>query len=244
MSVRFGANTSGNNNTAFGNLALDNSTSGSENTALGRQAGTSVTTASGTLCLGHGVTGENVNNRTWIRNVGSTPQNTGLYVTINTTAAAGTGGQFRLGYVVSSRRYKEDIKPMDKASEALYALQPVTYRMKPEADPDNTRIQQFGLIAEDVEKINPNLVARDEYGRPMTVRYDSINNMLLNEFLKEHKRVQALQSKVEKQETVIAQQQKGMEVLTAQLKEQAAQIQKVSAQLETSKPAPKVVANQ
>jgi hypothetical protein len=108
--------------------------------------------------------------------------------------------------------------------------------MKHEFDPDGTRQRQFGLIAEDVEKVSPDLVARDENGKALTVRYDSINNMLLNEFIKEHRKVQEL-------EATVAQQQRGIELLTAQLKEQAAQIQKVSAQLEASQTAPKVVVN-
>jgi hypothetical protein len=133
----------------------------------------------------------------------------------------------KLGTVVSSKRFKEDIKAMDKASEAIEALQPVTYHYKKQLDPRG--IQQFGLIAEDVAKVNPNLVVRDRNGDIKTVRYEAVNAMLLNEFLKEHKKVEALE--------------RGMEVLTTQLKEQAAQIQKVSAQLEVRKPATKVVVN-
>ena len=123
---------------------------------------------------------------------------------------------------------------MDKASETILRLEPVTFRYKQELDPDG--VAQFGLIAEQVEKIDPDLVVRDEDGKVSTVRYEAVNAMLLNEFLKEHKKVEELQA-------TVAQQQKGMEVLTAQLKEQAAQIQKVSAQIEMSKPAPQVVVN-
>ena len=137
---------------------------------------------------------------------------------------------------------------MDKASEAILALKPVTFRYKHELDPDG--IPQFGLVAEEVEKVNPDLVARDAEGKVFTVRYDEVNAMLLNEFLKEHKKVEAQQATITEQQasiaelkSTVAQQQKGMEVLTAQLKEQAAQIQKVSAQLELSKPAPQVVNN-
>ena len=135
---------------------------------------------------------------------------------------------------------------MELSSEALYALKPVTFRYKKEFDPQG--ILQFGLVAEEVEAVNPDLVVRDKEGKPYSVRYDQVNAMLLNEVLKEHKKVEAqqtnitqLNSKMASQATIIAQQQKGMEVLTAQLKEQAAQIQKVSAQLEVSKPAPQVV---
>ena len=135
---------------------------------------------------------------------------------------------------------------MERSSEALYALKPVTFRYKKEFDPQG--ILQFGLVAEDVEAVNPDLVVRDKEGKPYSVRYDQVNAMLLNEVLKEHKKVEAqqtnitqLNSKMASQAAIIAQQQKGMETLTAQLKEQAAQIQKVSARLEVSKPAPQVV---
>src|SRR4029077_14502054 len=132
------------------------------------------------------------------------------------------------------RRYKEDIKPMDKASEELYRLTPVTYRYKKEVD--RTQSLAFGLVAEEVAAVNPGLVAHNAQGQPESVHYEMVNAMLLNEFLKEHKRVQNL-------ETTVAQQQKGMEVLTAQLERQAAQIQKVSAQVRMSKPATRVVLN-
>jgi hypothetical protein len=127
----------------------------------------------------------------------------------------------------SSARFKEAIKPMDRASEAILALQPVTFRYKRELDPDG--IPQFGLVAEQVEKVNSDLVMRDEGGKVMTVRYEAVNAMLLNEFLKEHR-------KVEEQQAMIAQQQKQIEAL-------AAGLQKVSAQVEMSKSAPQLVAN-
>ena len=138
----------------------------------------------------------------------------------------------RLGHDVSSRRYKEDIKPMDKVSEMLFALEPVTYHYKKEIDPIGS--VGYGLIAEDVAKLNPDLALRNAKGEIEGVHYQQINIMLLNEFLKEHRNVQVL-------ETTVAQQAKEMERLTAQLREQAAQIQKVSAQLEVSKSAPQVV---
>ena len=151
---------------------------------------------------------------------------------------------------------------MDKASETVLALRPVTFRYKPELDPKG--IAQFGLVAEDVEKVNPDLVALDAEGKIYTVRYEAVNAMLLNEFLKQHRRVEdqettitqlkstaakqettitQLKSTVGKQEATIAQQQKGMEILSASLKEQASQIQKVSDQLEVSKPAPQMAVN-
>ena len=133
----------------------------------------------------------------------------------------------KLGVAASSARFKEAIKPMDKASEAIFALKPVTFRYKKELDPDS--IPQFGLVAEEVEKVNPDLVVRDAEGKVYTVRYEAVNAMLLNEFLKEHKTVQ-------EQGATIARQQKQIEALTAGL-------QKVSAQLEASNSAPQVVNN-
>lgn len=146
--------------------------------------------------------------------------------------AVRVGNDNKLGTVVSSRRFKHDIKPMDNASEAILALKPVTFQYN--ADATNT--PRVGLVAEDVAEVSRALVIADKEGKPLSVRYEDVNVMLLNEFIKEHKKVEQLQA-------TVAQQQKGMDVLTAQLKEQAAQIQKVSAQLEVNKPAPQVVAN-
>jgi len=151
---------------------------------------------------------------------------TALQVTVETAI----GPNFRrLGHVASSRRYKEQIKPMDKLSETLFKLKPVTYRVKKEIDP--AQAIGYGLIAEEVAEANPDLVARNPKGQPESVNYEAVNVMLLNEFLKEHKKVEEqqariadLNSRVAKQEVTIAQQQKGMEAFTAQLKEQAAQI--------------------
>jgi hypothetical protein len=229
-------NTTGIFNTAIGAHALDQNITGSSNVALGFQAGFSIT-GSGNVCLGQnifGLAGES--NVTRIRNIGSTAQANGVFVTV------GAGG--KLGFQVSSRRYKDDIKPMDKASEALFALKPVSFRYKQEIDP--ARSPDFGLIAEDVATVNPDLVARDEEGKIVTVRYQAVNTMLLNEFLKEHR-------KVEEQEKTIAELRSGMTALAEMVKEQAAQIQKVTGQLEASKfatgrirgggPAPQVVNN-
>src|SRR5205823_12467108 len=130
------------------------------------------------------------------------------------TVASGVGvivnSSGKLGTVLSSERFKDEIKPMDKASEAILALQPVTFRYKHELDPDG--IPQFGLIAEQVEKVNPDLVVRDEHGKPYTVRYEAVNAMLLNEFLKEHRKVQELEKDLR---ATIAQQQKQIKALTA-----------------------------
>ena len=147
----------------------------------------------------------------------------------------------KLGTIVSSQRFKKEIKPMEQASEALFGLRPVTFRYKKEIDPAG--ISQFGLVAEDVEKVNPDLIVRDKEGKPYTVRYEQVNAMLLNEFLKEHHKVQEQQATITELKSTVSQQQKGLQTVTARLEQQAAQIQKVSAQLEASKPAPQVVNN-
>ena len=147
--------------------------------------------------------------------------------TVASGAAVLVDSNGHLGTVTSSKRFKEEIKPMNQTSEAIFSLEPVTFRYKKELDPAGT--SQFGLIAEDVAKVNPTLVLRDKEGKPYTVRYDAVNAMLLNEFLKEHR-------KNEEQEATIAHQQKQIDALTAGL-------QKVSAQLEASNPAPQVVTN-
>ncbi len=130
---------------------------------------------------------------------------------------------------------------MNKASEAILALQPVTFRYRHELDP--VGIPQFGLIAEQVAKVNPDLVARDEQGKPYTVRYEAVNAMLLNEFLKEHRKVEEQNCKIQEQETTITQLKKEMGSVVARLKEQDSKIQKVSDYVEMSNPAPRTVLN-
>jgi hypothetical protein len=211
-------------NTIVGGFSGNNITTGTRNVQLGSGVGFAAGNESDTIRIGRPPNLALPSARCFLGGVaGSVVLQ--QFVTIDPV----TGQLFRF---TSSARYKKDIKPMDKASESIFALKPVTFRGK--NDPKG--IPQFGLIAEEVAKVNPDLVSRDADGRPDSVGYLQINVMLLNEFLKEHKKVEELQS-------TVAQQQKGMEVLTAQLKEQAAQIQKVSAQLEASKPAPKVVNN-
>jgi hypothetical protein len=212
-----GANTSGNFNTATGFQALANNTTGSGNTALGTLAGTAVTTADNVTCIAHA--GQNASNTIWIGNVFGTTTVSG------TTAPVIVSNTGQLGTMSSSRRFKKEIKPMDKASESVLALKPVSFRYKVHKE----TTPQFGLIAEEVAAVNPDLVVRDENGEIYSVRYDAVNAMLLNEFLKEHRKVEKLEVTVEG--------------LAATVKEQAAQIQKVSAQLEASKPAPQVVNN-
>ena len=225
-------NTAGDDNTAYGSGALGNN-NGNNNIALGYSAGTNLVKGDNNIDIGNaGVAGDagvirigtaGTQTATFIAGIRGVPISGGTEVGVN------SNGQ--LGVRASSERFKDAIKPMDKASEAILALKPVTFRYKKEIDPDRT--PEFGLVAEDVEKVNPDLVARDEQGKPYTVRYEAVNAMLLNEFLKEN-------SKVEKLEATVAKQHKDFEAALADLK---GQIQKVSAQLEVSKAAPQTVKN-
>jgi hypothetical protein len=219
-------NTTGSGNTAVGGFSLDSNTTGSGNTVLGSAAGQNIT-GSGNVCIGGGVQGEGgVDDSTYIRNVNTLLQNFSAGVNDYVTVRLSDG---RLGHtaVVSSQRYKHDIKPLATTSEALYALKPVSFRLKKEFDA--AQALGFGLIAEEVEKVDPALVYRNAKGQVESVRYEMVNAMLLNEFLKEHR-------KNEQQEATIARQQKQIDALTRGL-------QKVSAQLEASKAAPQVVNN-
>src|SRR5205823_13551525 len=227
-------NTTGSNNTANGNLALENNTTGGNNIALGFQAGINLTMGSNNIDIGNlGVAGEantiRIGEPTAVTDPvfgEGLPAHTATFIAgiYGKTASGGTAvyinSSGRLGTLTSSARFKQDIHSMDKASEAILKLKPVTFHYKQELDPDG--IPQFGLVAEDVEKVNPDLVARDEQGNPYTVRYEAVNAMLLNEFLKEHCRV-------EEQEATITQLERGMETVVARLKEQESQIQKISA---------------
>src|SRR5437016_94748 len=222
-------NTTGSFNTAIGDDALDANVDGNNNVAVGDEAGTGLG-ASVNNCIAINVPGAGpfatLDNTCFIGSIFDQP------VSDVGTQEAVFVDQFNVvGISASSRRFKHDIQPMDKASEAILALKPVTFKY----NADKNGRTQYGLIAEEVATVNPDLVVQHKDGEISTVRYEQVNAMLLNEFLKEHKKVQNL-------EVTVAQQQQGMEVLTAQLKEQAAQIQKVSAQLEVSKPAPQVVA--
>ena len=175
--------TTGGANTAVGRGALDQNVTGNFNTAIGKDAG-GLATGSGNVYIGHlvaGVAGEN--NHTYIRNIKDTSVNGGGadIVTIDLTTGL-------LGHATSSRRYKEDIRPMDKTSEVIYQLQPVTFHYKKEID--RTQSPAFGLIAEEVAKADPNLIVRDSRGQPESVHYEMVNAMLLNEFLKAHKKLE------------------------------------------------------
>jgi hypothetical protein len=232
------SNVSGINNTAMGDSALVSST-GSNNTALGADAGSSLTTGDNNIDIGNtGVAGESATTR-----IGSEFQTrtfisairgvtTGIADAVN--VVIDSNGQ--LGTMSSSRRYKKEIKPMDQTSEAILALKPVMFHYK--SDKANT--PQFGLIAEEVAEVNPDLVVRDDNGEIYTVRYEAVNAMLLNEFLKEHR-------KNEEQQATIAQLKKDLQTNAAQHQKQiealTAGLQKVSAQLEATKPAPQVVKN-
>ena len=236
------SNTTGKQNTAYGLGALSNNETGINNIALGFTAGFNIT-GSNNIDIGSlGVANES--NAIRIGNAvataypdGSThPAQTATFIAgiygiavTGSTVVVNSSGQ--LGVAPSSERFKEAIKPMNKASEAILSLQPLTFRYKHELDPDG--ILQFGLVAEQVEKVNPDLVVRGDDGKVMTVRYEAVNAMLLNEFLKEHRKVQEVEKDLR---STIAQQQKQLEVLTATL-------QKVSDQVALSKPAPQLVAN-
>jgi trimeric autotransporter adhesin len=218
------SNTTGNANSAYGSAALGNITTGNLNIGLGDGAGTNVITANNVICIG--AAGADASNTTWISNVygATTLSGTTLPVVVS------DGGQ--LGTTASSARFKKQIKPMDKTSESVLALKPVTFRYKS----DKTNTAQFGLVAEEVAAVDPDLVVRDKNGEVYTVRYDAVNAMLLNEFLKEHKAFVEQQRELEQQGATIARQQKQIDALTTVVK-------KVSTQLEVSKAAPQTVVN-
>ena len=242
-------NVDGSFNCAFGLLALNadgGATNGIENTAIGDRAGYGLRTGIGNVYIGEHETardpGENYH--TYIHNINTTSVSGGFADTVTIDLNTGL-----LGHLTSSRRHKEDIKAMDNASETLYRLKPVTYRYKKEID--RNQALDYGLIAEEVAEVDPNLALRNGDGQIESVRYNAISVMLLNEFLKEHKKVEQLDATVAQQrkdfeaamarqqkelEATRTQQQNEIEVLTASLKEQAAQIQKVSVQVEASRP--------
>ena len=203
-------NTTGSNKTANGFQTLGNNTTGSFNIAMGNMAGSGVTTADDVICIG--TAGDNLSHSCYIGNIFNQASPSGLSVFVNSDGKLGTNP--------SSRRFKKDLKPMENTSEAILALQPMTFRYKKDFDPTGT--SQFGLVAEDVEKVNPDLVVHDNEGKPFGVRYDQVNAMLLNEFLKARRQIDA--------------QQKQIDAL-------AAGLQKVSAQLELNNSTPQTVLN-
>jgi hypothetical protein len=231
--------TTGSGNTAVGFFSLSNITTGSDNVAVGQNAGVNLTTSdSNNIDVGFnvgGVAGESNTIRignndiadTFIRGISGT--------TIASGATVLVASNGHLGTVTSSQRFKENVTPMDKASEALFSLKPVTFRYRKEIDP--VSILQFGLIAEDVEKINPDLVVRDEKGQINSVRYDQVNAMLLNEFLKEHRKVRELEATLARQQDDFQSKLSKQEKQIAAL---ASGLHRVSAELEISRPAPQV----
>jgi hypothetical protein len=220
----------GDKNTAVGIGALGHLTSGDKNTAIGSDAGSAPTTGSDNVYIGADVAGtDGEMDHTYIRNINTTSVSGGGTDTVTINLSTGL-----LGHLSSSRRHKEHIQPMNDASETLYLLKPVSYRYKKEIDV--TQSLDYGLVAEEVATVDPNLVARDKDGQTETVRYTAVNAMLLNEFLKEHKAFVEEQRKVENLQTTVAEQQKQIDALTAGL-------QKVSAQLELNKSTPQTVLN-
>src|SRR5205807_10020535 len=230
-------NVTGAHNTAMGDDALLVST-GDGNTAMGKQAGNTITTGAENVCIGDGAGGGIV---TANHSIAIGVPAAGPFADLSTTCFIGSifgqpvsdpgtqvavfVDQFNVvGIFNSSRRFKHDIQPMDKASEVILALKPVTFKF----NSDWKGTTQYGLIAEEVAEVNTQLVVHGKNGEVTAVHYEQIWPMLLNEFLKEHKKVEEQQASITDLKSTVAQQQKGMEILTAQLKEQAAQIQKVS----------------
>jgi len=239
------SNTIGERNTAVGFLALGGNTTGSNNITLGDCAGCHLTVGDYNIDIGNfGIAGERYTIRIGTEGIQLFTYVAGIFgatVTDGVPVIVDIHGQ--LGTRVSSVRFKDDIKPMDKASEAILALKPVVFRYK--ADEKHTA--QFGLIAEEVAKVNTALVLPDKEGKPYTVRYDAVNAMLLNEFLKEHKKVEEQQVTIADLKSTVAQQQQTFQSRLAEQDKQiealASGLQKVSAQIEMGKRAPRVVAN-
>jgi len=245
--TRFLVPQQGGNNTGIGREALSNNTVGSDNTAVGRDALASNTTGSNNIALGVGagvshITGDDniyigtfgVNEAGTIRLGNSQTASfiagiTGVPVT-GTPVVVSIFGQ--LGVAPSSQRFKEDIKSMDEASEALLRLKPVAFRYKKQIDS-----AEFGLLAEDVEKVNHDLVVHDKEGNPYSVRYDQVNAMLLNEFLKEHRKVEQQDRTIQEQSATIVELKKEMQAVIAHAKEQDLQIQRVRDQAQMKSPA-------
>ena len=241
-------NNVGSGNTAVGFQALEHNTTGNYNIAVGFQAGLAVTTGDNNINIGN-LGSSGASNEIRIGTQG-TQQLTFIAGISDDIQAFGTTvivtDQGLLGVQASSARFKDEIKSMGTASEGLFALKPVTFHYKKEIDPQS--IPQFGLLAEEVEKVNPDLVVRDKQRKPYSVRYDQVNAMLLNEFLKEHRKVEKLEAKIAKQqkdaEATTTELRKDMETVITRFKEQEARIQRVSDRIEMSKSAPQMVNSQ
>ena len=240
-------NTTGGFNTAYGFNALAFNTTGSSNIALGNAAGAAHTTGSNNIAIGNpGLAAESSRIRIGTRGTHTNTYIAGIYgVAVPRGVGVIIDPSGHLGTVVSSARFKEAIRPMDEASEAIHSLKPVIFRYKPDLDSDG--IPQFGLVAEEVAKVNPDLVARGDDGKPYTVRYEAVNAMLLNEFLKEHKKVEEQQATIAELKSTVAQQEKRFQSRLAKQQKQiealTAGLQKVSAQVETIGAAPQMVLN-
>ena len=242
------SNFTGTRNVALGAGAMNMSGGGSNNTALGYAAGYTLL-GTNNIVIGmnaaSNLTGNNRSNNIEIGNPGVASDSNVIRLgdpaiqtktfiagirgaTVTNGSAVMVNNRGQLGVMTSSARYKEAIKPMDKSSEAILSLKPVSFHYKKELDPDG--IPQFGLVAEEVAKVDPDLVAKDEQGKPYTVRYEAVNAMLLNEFLKAHAKLEAQEKKIGE--------------LEASLKEQAAQIQAVTAQLQANLATPRVVSGE
>ena len=239
------SNTDGNNNTAIGGNALDTNMNGDRNTAVGDHAGTGVGgndntvlgfeagngigLANNVICIGANVAGASLDNSCYIGNIFGSTASGGIGVFVNSSGKLGTS--------TSSRRFKEQIRPMDQTSKAIYALKPVAFRYKKDIDPAG--MSQFGLVAEDVEKINPDLVVRDKEGKPYSVRYDQVNAMLLNEFLKEHRKGEEQDLAISQLKSALTQQQKKFESKLGQQEQQIAalmaDLQRLAADIELNK---------
>jgi trimeric autotransporter adhesin len=235
------ANTTGSNNTADGISALSGNTSGSSNIAVGVSAGANLTTGNNNIDIGNAGVAAEANT---IR-IGTSGTQTAIFIAairgvpITGAQPVWVNASGQLGVRASSVRFKEEIKPMDRSSEAILSLHPVSFRYKKELDPKG--VPQFGLVAEEVAKVNPDLVLADEQGKPLSVRYEEINAMLLNEFLKEHKKVEAQQATIAELKLTVAQQQTRFAQEEAQIQALASGLQKVSARLEMSKSTQQVV---
>ena len=243
-------NTDGVANVAIGDSAAASNISGGFNTVIGYLAGQEITDGFDNIYIG-ATAGDGFGNENSTIRIGDPAHVFNCYIAgINGQTASGgaavfVGADGKLGTLTSSARFKDNIKPMANASESILALKPVTFHYKGEIDPEG--ILQFGLLAEDVEAVNPNLVVRDKDGKPYTVRYEAVNAMLLNEFLKEHCKVQEQQATITNLKSAIVQQRKDFERTTAQQQEQiealTAGLQKVRDHLELSKSAPQTVLN-
>ena len=225
--------TTGDRNVFLGLTAGYNVTTGDSNVLLGHDAGSNVTTANNVICIGMQLPGANVSDSCYIGNIYGVTTQSGF------TAPVIVSNTGQLGTVASSERFKKDIVTMEEASEAILSLRPVTFHYKSDA----REIPQFGLIAEEVGKVNPALVLPDKDGKPYTVRYDAVNAMLLNEFLKEHKQVQEQQATISKLQLTVAKQQANAARQQTQIDALTSGLQKVSAEVQMAKPAPQVALN-